>query len=119
MQGWVPRDARGRNMTAERIFVGVVFVLLGASFLASSGILIQEFRALDWQTLVITHAYLFYFFPVLGILALCAFYIPSVIFTHLYWNHLPYGKLRYFVGTLVVAAAAFGFAKYLDKPPRG
>jgi hypothetical protein len=105
-------------MTGARIFVGVVFVLLGASFIASSALLIQEFQQLDWFALLATHGYLFYFFPVLGILALAAFYLPSVIFTHLYWHHLPYGKLRFAAGLVVVAAAAVGFAKFLDKPPR-
>ena len=45
--------------------------------------------------MVVAHSHLFFFFPVLGVLALFAFYLPSVVFTHLYWNHLPYGKLRF------------------------
>jgi hypothetical protein len=105
-------------MTGARIFVAIIFVLLGASFIASSALLIYEFQRAEWFALVATHSYLFFFFPVLGILALVAFYLPSVIFTDLYWQHLPYGKLRYLLGVVVVAAAAFGFAKYLDKPPR-
>src|SRR5262249_11182259 len=105
-------------MTGARTFVAVVFVLLGASFIASSALLIYEFRPIDWFAILATHSYLFFFFPVLGILALIAFYLPSVVFTHLYWHHLAYGKLRYLVGLVVVAAAAIGFAKYLDKSPR-
>jgi hypothetical protein len=105
-------------MTGARTFVAVVFVLLGASFIASTALLIYEFRPVDWFAILATHSYLFFFFPVLGILALIAFYLPSVVFTHLYWHHLAYGKLRYLVGLVVVAAAAIGFAKYLDKSPR-
>jgi hypothetical protein len=105
-------------MTGARIFVAIVFVLLGASFIASSALLIYEFQRMEWFALLAVHSYLFFFFPVLGILALVAFYLPSVIFTDLYWHHLRYGKLRFFFGMVVVAAAAIGFAKYLDKPPR-
>lgn len=105
-------------MTGARVFVAVVFLLLGASFIASTGLLINEFKELDWLTLLVAHAYLFFFFPVLGLLALVAFYLPSVVFTHLYWNHLSFGKLRFLIGIVIVAAASYGFAKYLDKPPR-
>ena len=105
-------------MTGARIFVAIVFVLLGASFIASSALLIYEFQRMEWFALLAVHSYLFFFFPVLGILALVAFYLPSVIFTDLYWHHLRYGKLRFFFGMVVVAAAAIGFAKFLDKPPR-
>jgi hypothetical protein len=105
-------------MSGARIFVAVVFLFLGASFIVSTGLMLQEFQQLDWFTLLVAHNYLFFFFPVLGILALLAFYLPSVIFTHLYWNHLKYGKIRYSIGLIVVVAAAYGFAQYLDKPPR-
>ena len=106
-------------MTGARTFRAIVFVLLGASFIASTALAHLRVPA-NWSgsRCVATHGYLFFFFPVLGILALAAFYLPSVIFTHLYWHHLPYGKLRYLLGLVVVAAAAIGFAKYLDKPPR-
>jgi hypothetical protein len=105
-------------MLGARIFVAISFVLLGASFIASTALLVREFESLDWFTMVVAHSYLFYFFPVLGLLALCAFFLPSVVFTHLYWNHLRYGRVRFLVGLVVVLAASYGFAKYLDKPPR-
>ena len=109
----------GEPMTGARIFVAVAFLILGASFLASTGLLIYEFQAVDWWSLIITHSHLFFFFPVFGLLALCAFYVPSVVFTDLYWTHLPYGKLRFFIGLVAVAALSYGVAKWLDKPPRG
>jgi hypothetical protein len=104
-------------MAGARIFVAVSFVLLGASFIASTALFIYEFRDLDWPTLLVAHSYLFYFFPVLGILALCAFYLPSVVFTHLYWNHLRH-KLRFVIGLMVVIAASLYFTWYLQKDPR-
>ena len=71
-------------MTGARIFVAVVFIALGAAFLASTALLILEFQELDWLTLVVAHSHLFLFFPVFGLLALIAFYLPSVVLTHLY-----------------------------------
>ena len=105
-------------MLGARVFVALAFSLLGASFLASTALLIYEFRDTDWLTMVAAHSHLFFFFPVLGVLALFAFYLPSVVFTHLYWNHLPYGKIRFLLGLIVVAAGSYGFTWYLDKPPR-
>jgi hypothetical protein len=105
-------------MVGARIFVAVSYVILGVMFIASTALLINEFQGLDWFTMVVAHSYLFFFFPVLGLLALAAFYLPSVVFTHLYWNHLRYGRIRFLLGLVVVALAAYGFARYLDKPPR-
>jgi hypothetical protein len=105
-------------MVGARIFVALSFVLLGASFVASTALLIVEFQGIDGLTMVAAHSHLFFFFPVLGVLALFAFYLPSVVFTHLYWNHIPYGRVRFLLGLVVVAAASYGFAQYLDKPPR-
>ena len=105
-------------MTLARVVVAVVYLILGLSFLASTGLLIQEFQGTDWRSMVITHSHLFFFFPVFGILALAAFYLPSVVFTDLYWRHLPYGKLRFLIGLVVLAAISIGVARWLDKPPR-
>ena len=105
-------------MRGARVFVAVVFVLLGASFFASTGLLIREFQGGDWLALVMAHSHLFFFFPVLGILALIAFYLPSVVFTDLYWTHLRWGKARFFVGLILVAAASFAVANWLDAKPR-
>jgi hypothetical protein len=105
-------------MVGARIFVAIVFMILGASFLASTGILIYEFRDLDWLTMLVAHTHLFFFFPVLGLLALVAFYLPSVVLTDLYWSHVPYGKVRFIVGLLALAGLAYGAAWSLDKEPR-
>jgi hypothetical protein len=41
-----------------------------------------------------------------------------VVFADLYWRHLPYGRVRFLVGLIVLAAVSWGVAKWLDKPPR-
>jgi hypothetical protein len=105
-------------MTLARVVVAIVYLILGLSFVASTGLLIQEFQGTDWRSMVIAHSHLFFFFPVFGILALAAFYLPSVVFTDLYWRHLPYGKLRFLAGLVVLAAISYGVANWLDKPPR-
>jgi hypothetical protein len=111
-------EREGTAMTGARIFVAIVFVIFGASFIASTGLLIYEFQELDWPTMVVAHSHLFFFYPVFGLLALIAFFLPSVILTHLYWTHVPYGKLRFIVGALVLAAIAYAAAWSLDKEPR-
>jgi len=105
-------------MAGARIFVTVAFVILGASFLASTGLLVREFQGADWPTLLLAHSHLFFFFPTLGLLALAAFYLPSVVFTHLYWTHLPYGRLRFLTGLLVVALVSLWVSQWLDAKPR-
>ena len=105
-------------MTGARVFVAVLFVILGASFIASTGLLVREFQDLDWEGIIAAHSHLFFFFPVFGILALAAFYLPAVIFTDLYWRHLPYGKLRFALGAIVVTGLSLILAKLLDTEPR-
>ena len=105
-------------MTLARVVVAVVYLILGLSFVASTGLLIQEFQGTDWRPMIIAHSHLFFFFPVFGILALAAFYLPSVVFTDLYWRQLPYGKLRFLAGLVVLGVVSYGVAKFLDKPPR-
>jgi hypothetical protein len=106
-------------MVGARIFVTIAFLILGASFFASTGLLLYEFRETDWETILVAHAHLFFFFPVLGVLALFAFYQPSVVFTHFYWNHVRYGKLRFLFGALVLAVLSIGVTVWLDQTPRG
>src|SRR5262245_18475638 len=106
-------------MVGARVFVALAFCVLGASFLASTGILISEFRDAEWRAMLMVHSHLFFFFPVFGLLALAAFYRPAVVFTHLYWTHLPHGKLRYSLGLLAVAGLTIAVTQWLDAKPRG
>jgi hypothetical protein len=105
-------------MVGARIFVAVAFAIMGLSFIVSTGLLIYEFQSLDWLTMIAAHSHLFFFFPVFGLLALIAFFLPSVVLTHLYWTHVPFGKVRFIVGALVLAGLAYGFAWSLDTEPR-
>jgi hypothetical protein len=82
-------------------------------------LLIYEFLDTDWETILVAHAHLFFFFPVLGVLALFAFYLPSVVFTHFYWTHVRWGKLRFLFGALVLALLSVGVTVWLNQPPRG
>lgn len=89
------------------VFVAFVYLILGASFLVSTGLLIHEFWELDWLGLVLTHSHLFLFFPAFGLLVLAAFYLPSVVLTHMYWYHVrPLGRLRFIFGFIVALAAS-------------
>lgn len=105
-------------MLWARIFVGVVFTILGASFIASTALLINEFKSGDWVTMVVTHSHLFLFFPVLGVLALFAFYLPATIFTHLYFTHIRFGAVRFIIGFAAVIAVTWWADRKLDAPPR-
>src|SRR5262245_7406285 len=105
-------------MTGARIFVAIVFLVLGASFFASTGLLIREFRDVDWVSMVLAHSHLFFFFPVFGSLALAAFFLPAVVLADLYWQHVPNGKLRFAIGTVVVVALSILVARLLDAEPR-
>lgn len=105
-------------MLGVRIFVGMIFTALGVSFLASTGLLVSEFKDFDWATILAAHSNLFVFFPVLGVLALFAFYFPAVIFTHLYWHHLKLGKVRFILGIIGAIAITYAADRYLDGSPR-
>jgi len=105
-------------MTGARVFVVIGFLILGTSFIASTGVLIHEFASTEGLTMVLAHSHLFLFFPLLGILGLVAFYLPSVVFTHLYWTHLPWGKVRFPLGIVAIAALSWGVFWWLDAKPR-
>jgi hypothetical protein len=97
-------------MLGARIFVSFVFAILGLIFIASTALLINEFRDADWQALLLLHSHLFVFFPTLGILALVAFHLPATVFTHMYWTQIPYGRLRFILGALALLAATAWFS---------
>jgi len=78
-----------------RVFVGIGFLILGTTFTASTGVLICDFASADWLTLVVgTWPSAIVLITLLAILGLVAFYLPSVVFTHLYWTHLA-GMARF------------------------
>jgi hypothetical protein len=97
-------------MLGARIFVTLVFATLGAIFIASTALLINEFRDSDWPALLLLHSHLFVFFPTLGLLALVAFHLPATVFTHMYWTQIPYGRVRFVLGALALLAATAWFS---------
>jgi hypothetical protein len=97
--------------------VAVAFVALGASFFASTGLLLSEFRDAA-PTLLVAHSHLFVFFPIFGVLALVAFYLPSVVLTDLYWHQLRYGRVRLLSGLVALLLVSLGVYRSLDAPPR-
>lgn len=99
-------------------FVALVFIALGAAFLASTAIVIYEFSTTELVTILAANSYLFIFFPTLGILALAAFYLPAVIFTDLYLNKSHWSlKLRFVLGAALAIFGAIWFANYLNQTP--
>lgn len=96
------------------IFVAFVYLVLAASFLASTGLLIQEFSSTDWLAILQMHSHLFLFFPIFGLLVLAAFYLPSVAFAHMYWHHVPYGRIRFIFGFLAAIAISLGVSHLLS-----
>ncbi len=95
-------------------FVAAVFIVLALTFVASTASIVWEFRDTELIAILSSNSYLFVFFPTLGIVALAAFYIPAVVFTDIYLNHAPFGKLRLAFGTLVAIGLAMWFADDLN-----
>lgn len=93
------------------VFVFVVFLALGLSFVATTGALVSEFQRDDlWVDFLTSDSHLFLFFPTFAIVALVAFYLPSCAIADLYWNHLSLGRIRFAIGFVVLAAAAWAIA---------
>lgn len=89
-----------------KIFIGVVFGLIGLSFLATTGTLMAEYWRDGWFSLATFYSHLFLFFPTFGIVALFAFFTPSCVFLDMYWRHVPYGRVRFVVGFFAVVGFA-------------
>lgn len=89
-----------------RYFIGAIFLITGLSFLAVTAVLAWEFNELDWPGLAAFYSHLFVFFPTFGIVALAAFYLPACVFLDMYWRHVPFGRLRFIIGFVVVVAVS-------------
>lgn len=112
---WVSNFRQGCVMSfGARAFVFVVYLLLGASFVAVPALLIWEFGFETALTFVTFDSHLFLFFPTLGLVALAAFYLPSCAFVDMYWRHVRLGPLRFLAGLILLgtlaAQVAFGLA---------
>ncbi len=94
--------------SGPKIFVWIIFLLLSASFIATSAVFAYEFRDdYKWLVLGVYYSHLFIFFPTFGLIALYAFYLPSVVFVDLYWRHIPFGKLRFILGTIIISVLSY------------
>ena len=93
-----------------RIFIALVFGIIGLSFVAVTAVLAYEYRATDWFTIATFYSHLFVFFPIFGLVAIFAFYFPAVVFLDMYWRYIPGGKIRFIVGCIVVAGLAWAIA---------
>jgi hypothetical protein len=71
--------------------------------------------------MLLIHSHLFVFFPFFGVLCLAAFWLPSVVFTDMYFrDYIPLGWLRYSLGFAgVVIVAALTTAHLQAGSPRG
>ena len=105
-------------MKGARVFVAIGFLVLGASFVASIGMLIYEFATTDWLTMVVAHSHLFLFFPVISTVVMVAFFLPSVVFVHLYWTYLPWARIRLPLWLVFIAFVSLGVSWWLDAKPR-
>ncbi|MCB1546793.1 MAG: hypothetical protein KDJ41_02955 [Hyphomicrobiaceae bacterium] len=88
-----------------RGFVAFIFIVLGLSFIATTATLFYEFGFKTALDLAAFDSQLFWFFPIFGVLALFAFYLPSAVFTDMYWRYVqPLGRVRFIFGFFVVIA---------------
>lgn len=101
-----------------RAFVFVVFLVLGVAFAATTAVLAYEFRDSGWFDLAAMDSHLFLFFPTLGIVALFAFYVPSAALADFYWKHVPFGRLRFAIGFLILCGLSFAIAMSLLASPK-
>jgi len=101
-----------------RVFVFLIYACVGLSFIATTAVLAYEFREARWLDFARMDSHLFLYFPTLGIVALVAFYLPSCAITDLYWRHVPFGKLRFIVGALVISGLSYLVATNLLMSPK-
>jgi hypothetical protein len=102
---------------AARAFVFVAYLLLGVTFVAETALLFWEFGEVDGVNFATFDSHVFLFFPMLGLVALAAFYLPSCTFVDMYWRHISFGKLRFVVGLVVLGAASYAIGSFLAESP--
>lgn len=101
-----------------RVFVFLVFAILGLSFVASTATLAYEFHDAQWIDFLTLDSHLFLFFPTFGIVALAAFYLPACAFFDLYWRHVRFGRLRFLFGFAVLTGLAVLIASFILGSPK-
>ncbi len=91
---------------AIRLFVGAVFAVLAAAFIGLSAVLAYEYEDTGWFAIAAFDSQLFLFFPLFGVLALFAFYLPARVLFDIYWRHVIGGKWIITIALLVLVASA-------------
>lgn len=104
-------------LAGSRVFVLVLFTILGLSFIAETAVLISEFADAGWFMFLTHDSHLFLFFPTFGIVALAAFSTPAAAFVDMYWRHVALGRLRFTIGFLALAALSWFLAVSLSESP--
>ncbi|MEO1719355.1 MAG: hypothetical protein AAFR23_03900 [Pseudomonadota bacterium] len=89
-------------LLVAHLFVTTIFLIIGGTFIATTATLAWEFWDNGWLDFLSIDSHLFVFFPTFGIVALCAFYLPSVAFVDHYWRRVWFGKFRFFGGMIVL-----------------
>jgi hypothetical protein len=102
----------------SRAFVFAVFFVLAVAFAATTAVLAYEFWDSNWFDLATMDGHLFIFFPTLGIVALFAFYVPSAALVDFYCRHVPFGRLRFAAGSLILCGLSFLIAMSLLASPK-
>jgi hypothetical protein len=108
-------------MTGTRIFVILVFAIIGVAFLAMPAALIWEFGGVnpienraDWLAIATLYSHHFLFFPVLGIFTLACFYVPACVFVDMYWRVVRLGRARFLIGAVVLMGLSYQVAAWLQ-----
>jgi hypothetical protein len=104
-------------MATARAFVTLVFLALAGTFLVSTWIFITTFAGGDWRSLLLMHSHQFLFFPTFGLLAMVAFYVPAVVFTHMYWTRRVSGRFartRFVAGFFALSGISWIVGSSLD-----
>src|SRR5262249_2429437 len=101
-------------LKGARLFVFAMFSILGASFFATTGMLIWELKDQVWLDLASMDSSLFVFFPTMGIVALFAFFVPASVFVDLYWNEIWWGRRRFLFGFAIVALVSYVIANHIS-----
>ena len=86
-----------------RVFVGVVFAAMATAFVGLSAVLYNEYHGVAWFALATFDSQLFLFFPLFGVLALLAFYLPACVLVDIYWRHVDGGRLLLSISLVVIA----------------
>lgn len=101
-------------MLGAHAFVTLVFGVMAMSFITTTGFLAWEFwDQRRWVDLMALDSHLFVFFPTFGVIALLAFYLPSVVFVDHYWRNVKFGKARFLVGLVAAVLLSHFFSNMI------